>query len=195
MFLNRTPPRNRSASPTPSRRLVEEAGPRASQRLQGQRPEFGSLPDKTKKQRHERPTCGGRPIDAHCVITAVKPATFTVDAPTDNWGCAGSTRTTRAQGTTNAHATSRSTSDARPPQCCPSAVKPTLHRHDVQLRRCTDPDVKACHPSLHAGETRRGNPWRWSCRRRPTPRSSKIVGALPLKRRNAPKRRFCKSVE
>ncbi|KAG0417806.1 hypothetical protein HPB47_005349 [Ixodes persulcatus] len=59
---------------------------------------IGSTPTQNQ-QRHERPTCGGRLIDARCAITAVKPATFTADAPTDNWGCAGSTRTTRAQGT------------------------------------------------------------------------------------------------
>ncbi|KAG0443010.1 hypothetical protein HPB47_015386 [Ixodes persulcatus] len=110
------------------------------------------------KQRHGRPTCGGRPIYAHCVITAVKPATFTVDAPTDNWGCAGSTRTTRAQGTTNALATSRSTSDAHPPQCRLSAVQPAPHRHDVQRPQRPDPAERVCLPCV-AGKTKCGNAW------------------------------------
>ncbi|KAG0412501.1 hypothetical protein HPB47_010356, partial [Ixodes persulcatus] len=59
----------------------------------------GNRPTSTQSNlRRGRRTSGGPPTDARCAITAVKPATFTVDAPTDNWGCAGSTRTTRAQG-------------------------------------------------------------------------------------------------
>ncbi|KAG0434512.1 hypothetical protein HPB47_019048 [Ixodes persulcatus] len=55
------------------------------------------------------------------------------------------------------NARGRSTStcdDLSPPSLCPAESSVRL-RHDLQLRRCTDPDVKACHPSLHAGETRR----------------------------------------
>ncbi|KAM7315468.1 uncharacterized protein ISCGN_005251 [Ixodes scapularis] len=113
----------------------------------------------------------------------------TADAHTDDSGCADSTQTTRAPGMVNALGRSTSTCDDPSPPSLRPAESSGRRRHDVQLRRCTDPDVKACRPSLLAGETRRGNPWRWSCRRRPTPRSSTNVGGPPLERYQRSKRR------
>ncbi|KAM7314084.1 hypothetical protein ISCGN_003869, partial [Ixodes scapularis] len=83
-------------------------------------------------------------------------------------GLRGFHPTTRAPGMVNALGRSTSTCDDPSPPSLRPAESSGRRRHDVQLRRCTDPDVKACRPSLLAGETRRGNPWRWSCRRRPT---------------------------
>ncbi|KAG0421994.1 hypothetical protein HPB47_002137, partial [Ixodes persulcatus] len=105
-----------------------------------------------------RPTCGERPTDALCVSTAGKQTTPTTNAHTDDSGCGGSTRTTHAPVTVNALGRSTSTCDDLSPPSLRPAKSPGRRRHDVQLRRCTDPDVKACHPSLLAGETRRGNP-------------------------------------
>ncbi|KAM7297439.1 uncharacterized protein ISCGN_022590 [Ixodes scapularis] len=108
--------------------------------------------------------------------TAGKQTTPTADALADDSGCAGSTCAPIM-----VNALRRSTST------CDDISRPSLHPaessgclcHDVQLRRCTDPDIKACCRSLVARETRRNNPWRQSYRRRPTPRSSTNVGGPP----------------
>ncbi|KAG0422616.1 hypothetical protein HPB47_001575, partial [Ixodes persulcatus] len=86
-----------------------------------------------------RQTCGERPTDARFATTAGKPTTSTVAAPTVDLGCVVFTRTTHARGTANALATSRSTSDARPPQCHLSDVNLAPHRHGVQRPQRADP--------------------------------------------------------
>ncbi|KAM7292943.1 hypothetical protein ISCGN_026076 [Ixodes scapularis] len=123
-------------------------------------PQRRSTPDDRKIRRtftqsnlrRGRQTSGGRPTDARCVTTAGKLTMCTADAHTDDSGCADSTQTTRAPGMVNALGRSTSTcDDLSPPSLRPAESSGRL-RHDVQLRRCTDPDVKACRPSLSPGK-------------------------------------------
>ncbi|KAG0412757.1 hypothetical protein HPB47_010096, partial [Ixodes persulcatus] len=107
-----------------------------------------------------KPTCGERPTDALCASIAGKQTTPTADAHTDDLGCAGSTQTTRAPVMVNDLGRSTSTCDDLSPPSLRPAESSGRRRREVQLCRCTDPDVKACRPSLLAGETRHGNPWR-----------------------------------
>ncbi|KAG0412161.1 hypothetical protein HPB47_010700 [Ixodes persulcatus] len=89
-----------------------------------------------------RPMCGERPTDALCASTAGKQTTPTADAHTVDSGCAGSTRTTRDPVKVNALGKSTSTcDDLSPPSLRPAESSGRLH-HDVQLRRCTDPDIR-----------------------------------------------------
>ncbi|KAG0415452.1 hypothetical protein HPB47_007375, partial [Ixodes persulcatus] len=87
-----------------------------------------------------KPTCGERPTDALCASIAGKQTILTADAHTDDLGCVGSTRTTRAPVMVNDLGRSTSTCDDLSPPSLRPAESSGRRRRDVQLRRCTDPD-------------------------------------------------------